>query len=151
MQIKEILSGLENVGNMYFSSDYKLLVDREYLLLSDRITNPELGQLELNDILTNERSTNPYIEVIDKSKARYGFSLRVPEPGTRMQPLGMNGRSKKISDILIDKKINRFDKGKIQLLYCGDTPVWLIGITLDERFKTDSETTKYLQLTYSTK
>ena len=62
-----------------------------------------------------------------------------------MIPLGMNN-FKKISDILIDSKINRFEKRNKYLLCSNDKIIWLCGLKLDERFKVTSKTKSFAEV-----
>ena len=59
-----------------------------------------------------------------------------------MKPLGLIGE-KKISDILIDKKIPLPDKSNFYILESNGEIVWLIGLVINEYFKISDET-KYV-------
>ncbi len=48
--------------------------------------------------------------------------------------------SKKISDFLIDNKVPLIFKEKVFLLCSNDKIVWVIGMRIDNRFKTTSKT-----------
>jgi len=65
--------------------------------------------------------------------------------GDKFNPLGMKG-FKKISDFLIDKKINLFDKEKIQVLISGEKIIWMIGHRIDGRFAVTPETRYILKI-----
>lgn len=65
--------------------------------------------------------------------------LRPWRPGDRMKPLGLKGH-RKVSDILVDEKISRFEKERQFVLMSGREIVWLCGIRLDDRFKVQNET-----------
>jgi len=60
-------------------------------------------------------------------------------------PLGMSGKQK-ISDYLINKKINQFEKLKQTVLLAGDNIIWLCGHRIDERVKINSTTKKVLSI-----
>jgi tRNA(Ile)-lysidine synthase len=62
-----------------------------------------------------------------------------------MNPLGLNG-SKKVSDILIDRKLDRFAKDRQYVLTSDDEIVWLCGVCLDDRFKVTKETSRFGRL-----
>ena len=64
-----------------------------------------------------------------------------------MIPLGMKN-FKKISDILIDNKINRFEKKNKYILCSNDKIIWLCGLKLDERFKITSKTKSFAELNW---
>ena len=96
-----------------------------------------------------EFSKDPCIELVDYSRlSGKKMTLRVWKSGDRMKPLGSGG-FKKVSDILIDEKVNRFEKENQFVLITGDQIVWLCGIRLDERFKVRGDTRKVAQLNWS--
>ncbi len=65
------------------------------------------------------------------------LELRRVKPGEAFCPLGMGSRHKKVQDILVDRKISSRRRSGQMILLAGGTPVWLIGIMLDNRFKAD--------------
>lgn len=93
-----------------------------------------------------EKSKN--IEYVDGTNLKFPLTMRRWEPGDKMKPIGMNGQSKKIQDLLTDAKINRLDKKKSMLLCSNDKVVWLVNIRLDDRFKVDRDTSNYIKLQY---
>ena len=48
--------------------------------------------------------------------------------------------NKKVSDILIDKKVSQADKRSIYVLISNDEIIWIPGIQLSEVAKVDAET-----------
>ena len=66
-----------------------------------------------------------------------------------MKPLGMQG-NKLISDILIDKKINQFDKEK-QLVLVNDSGeiISLLGLVISENYRITKDTKKELEIRIS--
>ena len=61
----------------------------------------------------------------------------------------MGGKSKKVSDILIDQKASFFEKeDQLVLLDKSDEIIWLVGRKLSESVKYNSETKEYLKLEY---
>ncbi|MCL2136142.1 MAG: tRNA lysidine(34) synthetase TilS [Coriobacteriia bacterium] len=71
----------------------------------------------------------------------YGGSLMVStlEKGDRFAPLGMDGRHKKVSDLLIDRKIPVAQRKKTLKLTVGGQIIWVIGVQADDRFKARPE------------
>ena len=70
-----------------------------YILRMNRIKN-------VGRTFTEGNSSSEWIE-IDLGAVEGELSIRTPEPGDRIDPLGMNGHSKKLSDIFIDMKVPR--------------------------------------------
>jgi tRNA(Ile)-lysidine synthase len=83
---------------------------------------------------------------LDADKIQYPLILRNFRPGDRFVPLGMAGH-KKIKDFFIDLKIPSQMRAMTPILVNQDTPVWVCGHRLDDRFKVTSETRRILKVT----
>jgi len=92
--------------------------------------------------------TDPSVFYAGAEQLSFPLLLRNVAKGDSMQPLGMSGR-KKISDILTDKKVNRFDKEKALVLCSGDEIVWLYRHAVSERTKITPGTTRILKVQIS--
>lgn len=91
-------------------------------------------------------SKDPRLEYVDFDKlSGEFFKLRLWQPGDRMKPLGLRG-FKKVSDILIDHKVDRFKKANQYVLTVNNKVVWLCGVQLDDRYKVHKSTKRILQL-----
>lgn len=55
--------------------------------------------------------------------------LRPPQAGDRFRPAGMNGKSRKISDMLIDMKVPREWRGQVPILVINDELAWFVAPT----------------------
>lgn len=71
--------------------------------------------------------------------------VRTPQPGDRIQPLGMSGM-KKLKDYFIDRKIPVRLRGQIPLLADSRSVLWIVGQALSERVKITDKTTKVLRI-----
>jgi len=71
--------------------------------------------------------------------------VRRPQPGDRIQPLGMAG-TKKLKHHFIDSKIPVRLRTQVPLLVDGHSVIWIIGQMLSERVKLTDETTKVLKI-----
>lgn len=92
---------------------------------------------------------DPWNEYIDFWTVRNrNLQLRPWQPGDRMRPLGMRG-FKKVSDLLIDRKIDRFRKEEQTVLTVDGKLAWLCGVQLDERFKVTGATEEVARLTWA--
>ncbi|NTU89523.1 MAG: tRNA lysidine(34) synthetase TilS [Actinobacteria bacterium] len=71
--------------------------------------------------------------------------------GDSMCPLGMGGKSKKISDILVDAKVPKRLRSQLAVVRNGrtvdDDIVWLVGSRMDERYKVSLHTSRIVLLT----
>ena len=80
----------------------------------------------------------------------HGGSLWVsgPEAGDTMQPLGMHGQSKKISDLLGDAGVPVESRSMMPIVRTNirGHVVWVVGIRPDERVKCTQDTKQLLEL-----
>ena len=83
----------------------------------------------------------PWKEVVDGKEIQHqNLVIRPWEPGDMFVPLGMNGH-KKISDFLIDEKVDRFFKDNQFVLTANEEIVWVCGHRISNQVKVTSETT----------
>ncbi|MFC1891848.1 tRNA lysidine(34) synthetase TilS [Thermodesulfobacteriota bacterium] len=85
---------------------------------------------------------------LDADKLSYPLTIRNFRPGDRFIPLGMKGH-KKIKDFFIDLKVPSETRAVTPILLSGDTPVWVCGFRIDERFKITPQTRNILKVTIS--
>ncbi len=72
--------------------------------------------------------------------------VRNRRPGDRIDPLGLGGRHKKVSDILTDAKVPHSERDFVPLVADAQGIVWIAGHTLSERAKETPRTTRRLFL-----
>lgn len=82
---------------------------------------------------------------LDADKLQYPLILRNFRAGDRFVPLGMKGH-KKIKDFFIDLKIPSEMRAVTPILVNQDTPVWICGHRIDDRFKVTSQTRRILKV-----
>jgi tRNA(Ile)-lysidine synthase len=57
-----------------------------------------------------------------------GLSVRFRTPGDRFEPPGLGGRSKKLQDYLVDRKVARAERDSLPLIVDGDDRIlWVVG------------------------
>ncbi len=116
--------------------------------MPDEIKEPVhliFSRLNKNQIPENFKNTPTRIVYLDAQKLQTPLRIETWKPGERMQPIGMK-HFKKISDILTDLKIPLHEKQKSYVLYSRETPVWLIGKKLDDRFKITPDTEQVIRI-----
>ena len=159
VDVKGLLAAMS--GKKVESKTYKLIKDREHLLLSKKeskkntvfviseddshIINPVQLKIETVKTLQNPLQNVIYI---DKEKLNYPLLLRNWEKGDYFYPFGMQGK-KKLSKFFKDEKTDVLSKEKQWLLCSGKNIVWVVGKRLDERFKVDESTKSILKITLS--
>ena len=100
------------------------------------------------------------LDFVDRSAVRFGdgrtvymdyacivppLVVRTPQPGDRIQPLGMTGM-KKLKRHFIDRKIPVRLRGQVPLFVDGRSVIWIVGQMLSERVKLTDMTTKVLRI-----
>ena len=88
----------------------------------------------------------PDTAYLDMDKLRFPLVLRNVRPGDRFVPLGMKGR-KKVKDFFMDLKVPSRKRASTPILLSEDTPVWICGLRIDDRFKVTPETRNILKVT----
>ena len=109
----------------------------------------EIGRSVTLDELEREADLNlqshEWTAYLDADKLQYPLVLRNFRPGDRFVPLGMAGH-KKIKDFFIDLKLPSEERVLTPILVSQDTPVWVCGHRIDDRFKVTSETRRILKV-----
>ena len=164
LQADDIIDSLEKEsGRKFFSDGYRLVKDREYLLISAlqskldktfyieedcaKISYPIHLTLEKIERTTNFRfSTHQNVVDLDFDKLVYPLILRHWNEGEYFQPLGMNGL-KKLSDFFIDEKYPIPDKENAWILSSGNQLVWILGKRIDDRYKITAQTKQIIRIT----
>jgi len=88
----------------------------------------------------------PHTAYLDAQKLQFPFVVRNFKPGDRFVPLGMAGH-KKIKDFFVDLKVPSDTRRYTPILISKETPVWICGYRIDERFKVTPDTKKVLKAT----
>jgi len=147
-------------GKQVFSKDYRLLKDREVLILSP------IHQEEENEVYFIEKDTlavniplnltfykaeavldasNSSI-FVDEDKLVYPLILKRWQEGDFFQPFGMNGKTKKLSKLFKDEKLSLLEKENCWVLWSENQIVWVVGIRQDERFRINNSTKNILKI-----
>ena len=154
-------------GKMFYSTDYRLLKDREYLLLSpvkkeeeqeytftadDIVEEVWRGPVELSffkSVITTDFCfrKDKRIAYFDYDKLSFPLTLRKWNEGDWFIPFGMKGR-KKLSDYFSDHKFSRMDKEQTWLLCSGENILWIVGERSDNRFCIDKTTKSVLVVNF---
>ena len=147
-------------GKFVYAPEYRLLKDRETLILSpfDYVNEKEeflitADQKVVNVPLNMTFSSAAEMTIVsnktifvDSDKLDYPLVLRRWNEGDQFQPFGMDGKSKKLSKFFKDEKLSLLEKEKIWLLCSNDNIVWVIGLRQDERFKIKNTTKNIIKI-----
>jgi tRNA(Ile)-lysidine synthase len=165
-QAQQVVEGLDGLtGKRFGSGTHTLLLDRDSLLLTPDLPPPQevqlgtsdaqvaYGTLQLRQQLLPRPAdlafpTAPHTALFDADCLEYPLRLRPWQPGDWFQPLGMEGKKKKVSDLLVDLKIPRTQKDQVPVLTDRHGQlVWVVGLRADHRFRVTGTTTRLVQLT----
>jgi tRNA(Ile)-lysidine synthase len=100
--------------------------------------------LDLNSV--NYKSAKVNEIYVDAAKIQFPLTLRKWQIGDQMQPLGMK-HQKKISDILIDNKVDNLSKSNTYVLCnASNEIIWLINQRVSENFKIEANCNNVLHI-----
>jgi tRNA(Ile)-lysidine synthase len=147
-------------GKQVFSEEFRLLKNRDFLILSpinseddNEVYFINKNQKEVKIPLKLSFSKESVISLlqntsifVDEDKLWYPLVLRRWKDGDVFQPLGMDGKSKKVSKFFKDEKLSLIEKEKTWLLCSDNEIVWIVGLRQDERFKIKSTTKNILKI-----
>ena len=109
----------------------KLLIHQPGTYITDDLVF-SIQQVDKNDFI---KGSDKWQEFISGSVVHFPLILRAIEPGDVFQPLGMEGKHKKIQDLLVDHKLEMHEKSNVRVLANYQHIIWIVGIQLDERAK----------------
>jgi len=106
-----------------------------------QVTATILDSWSLDEI---ESNADPSVAYVDGSFN--SLMLRPRRAGDRFEPLGMNGKTMKVSDFMINQKIPLEDRERLPLLVDGGAVLWVCGYRLSERAKVSRQTQRVLRV-----
>lgn len=147
-------------GKQVFSPDFRLLKDRDSLILS-----PIHSEKEKSEYFVNKNSTEVNFPLnlsfckvsdislptntaifVDEDQLEFPLVLKRWNQGDLFQPFGMNGKSKKVSKFFKDEKLSLIEKENSWILWSGNRIVWIVGLRQDERFRIINTTKNILKI-----
>lgn len=163
LEIENHLSGKS--GKVFYSPTHKLIVDREYLIvtsinheeekkyyLDEQVSSIRIPvSLEIRKIEDVDQYSIPVAPdkaAIDYDKLDFPLILRKWQHGDYFKPFGFE-HFKKLSDYFTDRKYSLLDKERCWIVASGEQIVWIVNDRLDDRFKVDNNTRTIIELNYS--
>lgn len=164
-QLKQIISSLDKTGKRFFTQQFQLYIDRDYLYVSEIDDTPVLNTtisveqaegrfdlpygmviryhiLSVDKLNMQEDNAHAYF---DLKKTGTELSIRPCCSGDRFVPFGMRG-SKLVSDLLTDLKLPATEKERQLVLTSGERIAWVVGRRSSNEFRIDEGTTKVLEM-----
>jgi tRNA(Ile)-lysidine synthase len=156
--IDDLIASLDkHPGRVFESAGYKLVLDRDSIILTKNIKQSMAVQITEGDhearfgnyqinLLHDDSplivKDNPLAVSIDTALLIYPLTIRSWQQSDFFYPLGMKTR-KKLSDFFIQQKIPLHQKTNIPLLVNGNGDImWVAGHRLSERYKVHDNTKK---------
>ncbi len=152
-EVNQIIKALNTQsGKQFFSKNYQLNIDREYIFIF-KISKENLSfeilenQHKISTPFTMELSKSTDRKVVkdrviaklDFDKLKFPLVLRKWKQGDKFMPLGMP-TFKKVSDFFIDNKYSLIAKQQQWILCSADDIIWIVGDRIDDRFKITTQT-----------
>jgi len=156
--IDDLISSLDkHSGRVFESLGYRLILDRENIILAKKTVHPAEITINPNNHVVNYNNykitllhddsplivkDNPLAVSIDADLLVYPLTIRAWQQSDYFYPLGMKTK-KKLSDYFIDQKIPVHQKTQIPLLINGNGDIiWLAGYRSSEHYKVSKNTKK---------
>ncbi|MFK2820898.1 tRNA lysidine(34) synthetase TilS [Flavobacteriaceae sp. LMIT009] len=148
-------------GTQVFSKGWRLLKDRNHLILSELLEKEEFealidkdknrvslpnGTMKISSVNVIDKLSNQTIYV-DLDKLKFPLTVRKKREGDVFYPIGMKGK-KKVSKYFKDEKFSLIDKENALLMCSGDDIVWVIGYRADNRYKVTETTENILKISF---
>ena len=117
-----------------------------YISLGNKINFNEYEYILKTCNRRKKFSRDPNIELIDLDKIKNKkLHLRFWRKGDSFKPLGMLG-NQKVSDYLINKKVNQFEKMEQVVLVAEEKIIWLCGHRIDDSMKISSSSENIIEI-----
>jgi tRNA(Ile)-lysidine synthase len=165
-QTEEILRVSES-GKQFFSKTHHAVVHQEKLLvysdefdtnqyfieyITDALTVSnaefEMQHLAIGEVRIDRTDRSNLTAYLDSTDLEFPLVLRHWQTGDAIQPLGMDGRTKKVSDLFTNAKMSPADKQRAWLLTdTNNHTAWVVGLRMSEAFKITSDTKTVLKIT----
>jgi tRNA(Ile)-lysidine synthase len=165
-QIEKLLQAKAQPGKVISSACYQLTTGSDgWLLTKKELTGkgdrtPHYIQQACTHIILQDDSvlsihrqpamgyqllSDRAVAALDEDKLVFPLTIRPWQAGDTFFPLGMQ-QHKKVSDLLIDRKIPLWDKKNVKVALSEGHILWVIGHQIDDRFKVTASTQKVYEL-----
>ena len=104
--------------------------------------------MEIENTALPDMVMSPWTAFLNADLITYPLMIRNFRPGDRFVPFGMSGH-KKLKDFFIDLKISSEARAQIPILVQRNTPIWVCGLRIDDRFKVTPDAKKVLRVTFN--
>lgn len=151
----------EDSGKRFLSPQFILTIERAYLCI-EPAHHEEAAPMIIHSLAANEQvewngclfsfevtdhqtAFEKDALYLDMDKLEFPLHIRLWQNGDRFVPLGMKG-SKKVSDLLVDMKIDLHEKKRVYVLQSGDAIAAVLPYRVSELYKVTAHTKRTLQI-----
>jgi tRNA(Ile)-lysidine synthase len=137
-----------NTGWPFMESDieFKLPTHGEIQISAGWRLAAEWLEKQPEAIETVGQNPDPYQAFLQPGDRAVSFVIRSRRSGDRLRPLGMGGRSQKLSDYMVNVKLPRMARKTWPLVSTNNEVVWLPGYTINHEFRVNNITARILHL-----
>ncbi len=96
-----------------------------------------------NEVIT---TFDPNCLFLDIEKISFPVTLRSRKAGDRYKPLGLNGKTQKVKDLLINKKLSIFEKNEVMILEDSEKIMAITMLTISDDVKISEGTQSILRI-----
>ncbi|MDE5845073.1 MAG: tRNA lysidine(34) synthetase TilS [Muribaculaceae bacterium] len=150
-QIADIINNVTS-GSRFISREYEAVVSRGILRISrlDESELPRNLKMKITDVadfhaLTNANQATFDVSILENNPK---WEVRAWQSGDRIKPFGMNGKSKKLSDIFNDAKADDRVKHSPIVVTRDNEIVWVAGFRQSDLFRVDENTKQVVTISF---
>ena len=160
-QAENWVSNPKQSGKIMEAKEYQITQDRNFWIISKKFEKKDvkveisnhcemikepLGlSFQTSEDIPKEYTNTNNVVFFDADKLSFPLTIRTWKNGDKIRPLGMEG-SKKISDILIDKKTPLIEKDNTYVITSDGHIIWLIGYIINDLFKINNKTKRVYKI-----
>ena len=133
---------LDNQPQLPSGEILALPVPGEVKLASGWRITAQIVQLNLASVQRNRDSWLAFVDIGEHEQ----LQVRSRKPGERIQPLGMDGRSLSLQDLMVNVKMPFELRQRWPLVTVKEKPVWLVGYHIDDRVKVSLDSQRVVLL-----
>ena len=143
-QAEMMASAKSTSGRIWESDTHRVLLDRHALVAEEKVADTRMPVIE-ETLVESIGDTDAGTAYFDADLLHMPLHTRRVQGGDRIVPFGMKGW-KLVSDLMTDRKLNRFQKERQCVVTSGKDIIWVVGLRSDNRFRVTEQTTRILRL-----
>jgi tRNA(Ile)-lysidine synthase len=117
-----------------------LIVNDDWKFEAEEATIHSIG------ILQEDASVDSFQAWLDANMIHLPLIARARKPGDQIRPMGMNGHSIKISDLMINLKLPKHARANWPLVCSGNEIIWVPGYRISELARVTPNTSRVIHL-----